>query len=42
VQWEQTITVMGNQPITSLLAEGDTLYASSDFGFYKSTNEGSN
>jgi len=41
-QWEQAINGMGNQPITSLLAEGDTLYASSNFNFYKSTNEGNN
>ncbi len=41
-QWSQAITGMGNQPITSLLAEGDTLYASSNFNFYKSTNEGNN
>ena len=41
-QWAQAITGMGNQAILSLLAEGDTLYAGSNFNVYKSTNQGDN
>ena len=41
-QWAQAINGMGNQAIGALLAEGNTLYASSTFDMYKSTNEGSN
>lgn len=41
-QWSQAINGMGNQPITALFAEGDTLYAGSNFDVYKSTNQGNN
>ena len=40
-QWSQAINGMGNEWISALLAEGDTLYASSGFDMFKSTNEGS-
>lgn len=41
-QWSQAINGMGNVPVTALLAEGDTLYAGSNFDVYKSTNQGNN
>lgn len=41
-QWEQAINGMGNQPVTALLAEGDTLYASTNFDLLKSTDQGDN
>lgn len=39
-QWAQAINGMGNQVIGSLLADGDTLYATSTFDLFKSTNQG--
>jgi len=41
-QWSQAINGMGNQVIGSLLADGDTLYATSSFDVFKSTNQGDN
>ncbi|NWF88480.1 MAG: hypothetical protein HXY50_03365, partial [Ignavibacteriaceae bacterium] len=41
-QWSQAINGMGNQAIGALLADGDTLYATSTFDAFKSTNQGDN